>query len=194
MSEKKGLPLQAWLIIGIPILGVLFIYLSFPSSQQERDTLVELVGTTNHGELIYPAIDASSEEIFLEDDSLVKFGGDNSRWKLIIIDDGNCNEACRKSLYITGQIHKLIPKRSNRIERIYLSQKRPDPELVAELKKQHPALLFAQSELTTVIENSDVPSQRKDIYYLMDSKGQIMMYYHSGHDYKKIIKDLKVLL
>jgi hypothetical protein len=194
MSEKKGLPLQAWLIIGIPILGVLLMYLSFPDSQQERDELVEMLGTTNHGELIYPAIDTAGQEIVLEDGSLLAFGTENSRWKFIIFDDGNCMDACRKSLFITGQIHKLIPKRSKRIERIYISPNKPDAELMAELKKEDPALLFAQSELASAIEHEQAMPQREDAYYLMDSKGQIIMYYHSDHDYKRIIKDLKVLL
>jgi len=194
MSKKKNLPLQAWLIIGIPILGVLFIYLSFPDSQQERDELVEMLGTTNHGELIYPAIDATGKEIVLEDDSLIEFGMENSRWKFIIFDDGNCMDACRKSLFVTGQIHKLIPKRSNRIERIYISPNKPDAELVAELKKEDSALLFAHSSLGSVIQREQTLPQRDDAYYLMDSKGQIIMYYHSEHEYKRIIKDLKVLL
>lgn len=195
MTQKKSFPLQAWLIIGIPVLGILLMYWALPDNQDDRDSLITTLGTTNHGTLIYPAIDASAAQWLGTDGTYLEFGGQNTRWKLIVLADGRCHDACQKSLYITAQIHKLIPKRMNRIERLYVSANALENDISAQLSAAYPGLLVVEGAMTELLAaNGNVPLERDDVFYLMDSKGQIVMYYHSEHDYKKIIKDLKVLL
>lgn len=189
MPGKKNNKWQGLLILIIPVLVVLAVYLLFPSSTEQRDQLLASWGTRNFGTLVSP-----QQQLGLAD--LSEQLSSSGKWKLVIADDGSCGADCRESLYITRQIHKLMPKRSNRIERVLLSSGELSAEVQLLLQQEYPALVQVndqQGQWPGLRQQSNLGDLQGG-YVLVDPEGWLVMYYQSSDDYKKVIKDMKVLL
>src|ERR1700709_1069762 len=66
------------------------------------------VSTVNHGELITPARPLPGE-IF------------QRKWSLVYIADGQCDETCRKALYVMRQARLSLNNEMTRVDRIFLA-------------------------------------------------------------------------
>ncbi|WIO74247.1 hypothetical protein QP938_13235 [Porticoccaceae bacterium LTM1] len=184
---------QMWLVLLIPVAAVAASYWLLPRSDDQRDQLIADMGTTNFGTWI-------QAEQGLADLPLAGLSAgpwqDNGKWKLVIADNGDCGEPCQQALFITRQLHTLLAKRADRIERLYLSPDQPIAEQQQRLKEQYPSVLTVHDggSFSELLNNSNIPDQRDGFIYLADSKGKLVLYYPAGQNYKEIIKDLKVLL
>lgn len=195
MSEKKKLPVQGLLIVFMPVLVIAAVYFIFPNTVSERDSLLSALGTTNHGQLVEPAVTI---------DGVVgtRENGD-PKWQLMIVDDGSCQQRCQQALFITRQIHKLMPKRANRFERAFITTSTLNEEAKSLLAEQYPTVQTLENtdgQLQQLLASTNVPWQENGVIYLVDPRGYLVLYYleeqhyQQQGDYKKIIKDLKVLL
>ncbi len=197
MTDKKSQRWQIWLIVGMPVMVIVLARVLFPSSEDERNRLLDFLGTRNNGVLIEPAMAVTDARLLVEGGSAWQPSTENTRWKLVVVGDRNCGDACRQSLYIARQIHKLMPKRNNRLERIYIGNEAPSSDFAEVLARDYPGVAVLRDEsgdFGRVLDNAGVPEQRAGFIYLLDSRGYLVMYYTSQHSYKEIIKDLKVLL
>lgn len=196
MTTNKKALWQAGLIIALPVIAVVAGYLFFPSNEQQRDNLLSWLGTTNHGVLIEP-VRTIADLTFATPSGENWQAGGNSKWKLAVVDNGNCDEPCQNALYLTRQIHKLIAKRANRVERLYISEQSLTGQQQQMMEKEYPAttvLLDRSHQFQQQLADTNVPDNRTGFFYLLDSRGQLVLFYTPEHEYKKVIKDLKVLL
>ena len=196
MTNNKKSLLQGSLIVAMPLIAVAAAYIFFPDNQQQRDDLLSWLGTTNHGELIEPR-QSIADMSFATADGKQWQAGDNSKWKLVVADNGNCGDPCQTALYLNRQTHKLIPKRLNRLERFYVSQQPLGQALQQRLAEEYPGvtvLLDSNGQLQQLLDLTNVPDQRNGFYYLIAPTGELVLFYTPDHEYKKVIKDLKVLL
>lgn len=67
-------------------------------------------GGTNHGELIQPLRQLPADAKVLE-----------GKWSLVYVGDGSCGEPCRNALHVAGQIHVLLNKDMDRVNRALLA-------------------------------------------------------------------------
>ncbi|MDM3870815.1 hypothetical protein QSV34_05550 [Porticoccus sp. W117] len=194
-SNRKAI-IQGSLVIGLPLLAMAAAYLFFPANSQQKDDLLSWLGTTNHGTLVEPRVSIAGDTFSANDGQPWQVGA-NNKWKLMVATHGTCDDACQQALYLTRQIHKLIPKRINRLERFYISSQPASPDLQQLLESEHgniPALLDSSGVFFDKIAQSNAPDDCQGCYYLIAPDGEMVLFYTPQHEYKKVIKDLKVLL
>lgn len=188
---------QIWVIVGLPFLAMGLARLLFPTTENERDQLLDFLGTRNQGVLIETPTTIAEITLSTSDGTVWQASGENGKWKLVVVGDADCDNACRQSLYLTRQIHRLLPKRSTRLERLYIGSGDPSPALAKWLKQEYPGMTVLRDAglgIDGLLDHAGVPSQRSGLFYLLDPRGYLVMYYTPEHDYKQVIKDLKVLL
>ena len=200
MANNNKSLLQGSLIVAMPLIAVAAAYFFFPSNQQQRDDLLSWLGTTNHGELVEPG-QSIADVSFATADGRQWQIGKNHKWKLVVADSGECGDACQAALYLSRQIHKLIPKRINHLERLYISQQSPSQAQQQRLTEEYPgviALLDSNDQFQQLLDLTNVrldnSANRDGFYYLIAPGGEMVLFYTPDHEYKQVIKDLKVLL
>ena len=144
-SEKpnRKAAVQGGLVIALPLIAVIAAYVFFPANSEQQKDLLDWLGTTNHGTLIEPK-QTIEGEVFTTASGKAWQVGENTKWKLLVASNGPCDESCQQALYLTRQIHTLIPKRKNRLERAYISDQPASDSLLQLLKEAHtdiPALV-----------------------------------------------------
>ncbi|PHS72404.1 MAG: hypothetical protein COB22_05200 [Cycloclasticus sp.] len=146
--------------------------------------------TKNNGELITPAMPSNISDFVMtsDDTNLDHLKG---RWVLIHLDfNGSCNAGCEKSVHMLKQLHTLLNKDSNRLERVYLDKSMTVNSILAKDTKLT-VLKWNEANLNTL--NALVKELKDDDMLLLDPLGNIMMKYHHDADPYGIQKDLKLL-
>ncbi|WP_374476049.1 hypothetical protein [Zoogloea sp.] len=145
-------------------------------------------GTGNHGELLSPPralpplLDAKGEPLA---------GSTTPRWRLVVAGAGPCDEACRRWIVLTRQVHVALYKQMSRVERTWLTdQAKPDDA----------ALLTLQPDLRTAVAADSASRDAFDLQssghrvYVVDPEDRIILRYAPDADPRGILKDMERLL
>jgi hypothetical protein len=140
--------------------------------------------TVNHGELITPArplpathlppavtTEVAPTELF------------HRKWSLVYIGDGQCDDSCRKSLYVIRQTRLSLNNEMARVERVFLVT-------------SHPGLLVldASGAAASSLLSAFPAEQREQSLFIVDPLGNLMMRYDVRQNPKGLLQDLKKLL
>lgn len=189
---------QLWLIVILTAAVLLGGFLIFPGSEEERSRLLNLLGTSNRGELLQPTVPIIGL-------AASNAGGDWSwsalkpKWRLVLPVVGVCDAACMELLYVSRQVHVRLDKNAHRLQRLLLNLGAPlDVQTQEFLAREHAFLEqitaveadFAQLLVNT---NADWNSERPRLF-LVDQRGELMMYYTPQHDGADLLADLRHLL
>ena len=154
-------------------------------------------GRMHHGELIEPqralpawhTTDLQGRELPLTD---LK-----GQWLLIAVNSGVCAESCERTLFVQRQLHKMLNKDSDRVERVWLLTDDAVPA---------PALLHSIEGATVLRVPADPLAQwlspvsgqaLSDNLYLVDPMGHWMMRFPAAQDAQAVAgirRDLERLL
>jgi cytochrome oxidase Cu insertion factor (SCO1/SenC/PrrC family) len=155
----------------------------------------------NHGELITPP--RPLPRIELEAQTAVQSGlvpGTGSyrffrgRWSLVYIGNGQCDDACRKSLYLMRQTRLSLNAQMDRVERVFLVTS--DCCAREFLASEHAGLRvldasgLAAGHLLAVFP----AGQREHSLFVVDPLGNLMMRFDVRQNPKGLLEDLKKLL
>lgn len=193
---------QVWFMIlmlgGVIIAG----FLIYPKTEDQRNLLLEKLGTTNYGDFLVPPVPIAGLNFKNDEDDAWILADQKPKWRMIIAGDGECVDRCRELIYLTRQIHISLGKYSRRFERLYLAL---DPQLVDEtsayLKLNHPFLKViygSREEFEALLKNTNTPfgSKNPDLIraYLVDQQGLVMMSYSLVNKGNEIIEDIEHLM
>ncbi len=196
ISDRRS-KIMACLVVGVITLPMLIAYLIFKTGVGMPTT------TVNKGELIVPA--TSLGELPLENQSRQRVDwlqtsveGDQ-KWRLLIVNDGKCGEACQSQLYKARQVHKRLAQKAGRVERLFLTTSpNLSPEIQTLLSNEYPLMAvgviekhiwqsqFASSSLPNVINSEKI--------IVVDQQGYAMMNYGVEHTGGEMLDDIKRLL
>ncbi len=114
------------------------------------------------------------------------------RWSLIIFDQGGCPEECQSKLYWIRQLRLSQGREKDRLERIWFvtDNVSPSPDIVKNFNGTR-VINLLQNSLSFQPPDGLVP---KENIFLVDTYGNLMMYYPESFEADKIKKDLKKLL
>ena len=200
-SNTKG-QWQVWFMIimlgGVVALG----FLIYPKTEDQRNSLLSKLGTTNHGNFIVPPASIKDLNLKSIDGQTWDFLDQKPKWRLIIAGDQECLDQCRELLYLTRQVHISLGKYSRRFERLYVSlDQKLGAEVLEFLKLNHPFLKIAyadEKEFESMLAKTDTPFYEKNFKtnraYLVDQQGFVMMSYNLSHKGTEIIEDIKHLM
>lgn len=195
-NQEKQNKITLFLIIGIPLIGVLLttLYYFYVTDQGLQ------LETNNKGILITPPKQIT--DIVLHDvaGKPYQWLQPEKKWVFLIVARKDCDDVCQKKLYQARQIRKALGKYSLRIENIYLNLDASLSDETSEwLSKEHPEIKVLATENGKAEAWFSQQEPRLDLmqtanFYVVDPAGWVMMYYTDAHDYKAVIKDMKFLL
>ena len=189
-AKQKSFRYQIWLML-IIVFGVIAVgFLMVPKSEEQRQKMIELFGTTNQGQLVKPALDVSSLLVAIP-------ATDRPKWQIVVVGGDTCGQVCVDILLNTRQIHMLLGKYTGRVQRVFLQS--PNQFLDAQwLTEQHPFLQLADldaAQFKQLLANNsadwDMASTR---YVVVTPDNQAILYFTADNDANGLLDDLKHLL
>ena len=189
--RNKRMQIQIWImlimVVGVTLAGTLMV----PKTEEERQRLIELFGTTNQGALIKPAIDITS--------ALDEETASSLKWKILVAGGQSCDDSCQKVILETRQIHILMGKLVRRAERVYIADaEQLDDQQYDQLALAHPHLKIQRqglSQLSTLLAGSSMYWDLSDTRYMVVTPdNDAILYYTQDDDVMGLLEDLKHLL
>jgi len=156
-------------------------------------------GGTNKGDLVDPARPLPQADLPIAGGSPVRDEFLRGKWSLVYVGDGQCDERCRKALYLTRQTRIALNKDAGRVERVFLAIGNCcDDEF---LENEHPDLVVAIAAspqaaalLAEFPTYDDVPVESAGRIYVVDPLGNLLLSYSATAPDKALLTDLKKLL
>lgn len=158
-------------------------------------------GTRNKGILITPPLQING--IGLSDAQSAEYQLDGSKdqlWTFLVSHSASCDEICRKHFWEIRQTRTALGKYQSHIRRIWLvTEGTVDVSTQQWLAQEHPdvTLLYADgARWKNLLRQSPegISSDGKAVFFLVDPRGFVMMYYTPEDTYKDVITDMKFLL
>ncbi len=125
---------------------------------------------------------------------------DQDLWAFMVIAQGECGDACEKSLLNSRQIRAMQGKHLERTRSVLIYSDLSDEAGVDLAQKYQPISVFkaeasALERWSSQLKPEGVSGDKlKDRFYIVDSKGLLMISYPSDAEPKLVNKDLKRLL
>ncbi|WP_444920604.1 hypothetical protein ACJJID_17730 [Microbulbifer sp. CnH-101-G] len=154
-------------------------------------------GTVNQGELLQPPINIKELKVSSFGSQVPLLGNDSQKWRYLILDGSDCNEACEKLLYTSRQVHIRLGEKANRVERFLITDESMTHEKQKKLQIDHPRLKVlrlnesSMNTLQALTAHQNIDETRA---ILIDQDGFAMMVYDNQHSGNQLLKDIKRLL
>lgn len=180
-SSRLQLMLVAALFLGPLVVAMVLYY----GEIQWRP-----VDHSNHGMLLQPI-----ENVVESLDNKNTVASLDEQWSLVYSSDDDCglDSTCRERLYKMRQVRLMLGKNMGRIQRVFLAGKqRPDEEYLS--TEQAGLLLLDDVELTAALGTHLAAGVAPGGYFLIDPRGNLVMYFEPGLDPRDMLGDLKRLL
>jgi len=191
-NQQRNFKYQIWLML-IIVFGVIAAgFLMVPKTEQQRQRMIELFGTTNQGALVTPSVDLSP---LLADLS----AEEKPKWQVIIAGGTGCDADCEQILFNTRQVHMLLGKLTGRLKRIYLTDSQQLQALDLEaINREHPFLQVSPidtQQLSELLADSSAAwDMQQSRYFVVTPDHQAVLYYNVDNDANGLLEDLKHLL
>jgi hypothetical protein len=141
-------------------------------------------GGTNHGELLQPLKQLPGAAQSLE-----------GKWALVYVGDGACDEACRNALHIARQVHVLINKDMDRLNRALLATSNCCNRALLEAQYEGIQVLdFAEAAERAALLAVLPPGDQSNYLYVVDPLLNIVLRFDARENPKGLLEDLKKLL
>jgi len=189
-AKQKSFRYQIWLMLIIVFGVIAFGFLMVPKSEEQRQKMIELFGTTNQGQLVKPALDVSSLLTAIP-------ATEKPKWQIVIVGGDTCGQVCEDILLNTRQIHMLLGKYTGRVKRIFLQS--PNQLLDTQwLTEQHPFLQLADldaAQFKQLLVNNTADWDMESIrYFVVTPDNKAILYFTADNDANGLLDDLKHLL
>ena len=188
-SRTRGGRMYMLLVLLACAAPVLLSYLTYYVIRPE--------GRVHHGELIEPQRmlpAASVKDLQGKDLPLAQLKG---QWLLVAVGSSECADKCERLLFVQRQLHKLLNKESDRLDRLWLitDQAAPKNELLAAIEGA--TVLRVTPD---VLSQWLLPATGRSVeehLYLIDPMGNWMMRFNYPEDAKTVVdmkRDIERLL
>ena len=134
-------------------------------------------GTTNQGEFVDPPLTVRELALKGSDGQLLTEGG---TWWLWVVADSDCLGECANAVHQLRQLHILLNRDSDRVQRGLLT----DPGAAPALLSEYPGAQHLTGDLSALREG----------IYIVDPIGNLVLYYPLSDAGKPVLTDLKKLL
>lgn len=181
-SRKRGGRFYMLLVLLACAAPVLLSYLTYYVIRPE--------GRVQHGELIEPQRTLPAWSTTDLQGKEVPLANLKGQWLLVAVASGECGEKCERVLFVQRQLHKLLNKESDRMDRVWFvnDQAVPQKELLKSIEGA--TVLRAPAEQ---LSQWLVPANGRALeehLYLVDPMGNWMMRFNYPED-AKTVADMK---
>jgi hypothetical protein len=146
--------------------------------------------TANYGELLLPPSPVTTHAFTREDGTQFRFAELRDRWILVASDSGSCAEACARKLRMMRQVRLALGHDAARVARVFV---------VDDIRAPDHAAFDPVEDLVVAVTPRGMtlpPGAANDraYIYLVDPRGNVMMRWPQGPDFRGMLKDLQTLL
>jgi hypothetical protein len=115
------------------------------------------------------------------------------KWSLLYVGRGDCDDACKETLYRTRQVRRALGKEMGRVQRFFIATVgQPDTGFLA---AEHPGLLVLPDGLSSRDTALATLGQFADgDVFIADPRGNVVMRFPAGTAMKDMHQDLVLLL
>lgn len=147
-------------------------------------------GSKAHGILLAQPRTLPTGVIVLPDGATADFGG---KWSLLYVGRGDCDDACRETLYRTRQVRRALGREMSRVQRFFIATSgTPDAPF---LTTDHPGLLVLPDGLATRDAVLATLGEFGDgDVFIADPLGNVVLRFPAGAAMKDMHEDLELLL
>ncbi len=117
-----------------------------------------------------------------------------TRWSLVYIGAGNCDEPCRQALYVMRQTRLSLNNDMSRVERVFLTTGNCCAREFLAHEHQGLVVLEAANEEGTRLLREFPAEGRPYSVFIVDPLGNLMMSYDARQNPKGLLEDLQKLL
>ena len=185
LPRSRGLLLLLLVLFFAPLLLAFLMY--YGSAWRP-------VGHTNHGTLIEPPRPLPRLSLPRADGSPAAEGVLVGRWSLVYVGSGDCDAACRETLFFMRQtflgMGNLIP----RLQQVFLATGQCCDRGFLEREHSDLLTLDARGDAAAAWLARIPPDERASTLFIVDPRGNLMMRYDAHQDPKGLHEDLKKLL
>ena len=152
--------------------------------------------TSNYGSLILPTRQLSHDQLMaaplgpVNDMEQIK-----GRWLLLQVVPGLCTPVCVETLHKTHQSWLMLNKEMPRVQRILLVSPETRSREVPEIAKDDALVTSGLTpEVLQALTSAIGKPAEEGVVVLIDPLGNLVLWYDTGFDPYKMVKDLKHLL
>ena len=189
-AKQKSFRYQIWLMLIIVFGVIAFGFLMVPKSEEQRQKMIELFGTTNQGQLVKPAFDMSDVLSAIP-------ATEKPKWQIVIVGGDTCGQVCEDVLLNTRQIHMLLGKYTGRVQRIFLQSKNQILD-TQWLSQEHPFIQLADLDtdlFKQILVNNSADWDMTDMrYFVVTPDNKAVLFFTADNDANGLLDDLKHLL
>jgi len=192
-----------WVAFGIMLLPLFVIIAASLLWIAVKNGYIDIVGnlgTHNNGTLMQPVRELDSIALYDAEGAPFVYAQQDAKWTLLIPGNDVCDDGCRKTLWLTRQLHTALGRRSVHLRRAYLSDSWPlTSEFAQFLSAEHPNVVPLNGQSSDIdgllaVSDDSLSPLGPNLYYLVDKRGFIMMVYGPDNTGKDVIGDLKFLM
>jgi hypothetical protein len=188
-SRTRGGRMYMMLVLLACAAPVLLSYLTYYVIRPE--------GRVHHGELIEPQRNLPAWRAKDLQDKEVALSTLKGQWLLVAVSSGECGDKCERLLFVQRQLHKLLNKESDRLDRVWLltDQAVPSKELLSAIEGATVLRVPAESLAQWLVPASG--RALDEHLYLVDPMGNWMMRFNYPEDAKTVVdmkRDLERLM
>lgn len=180
-------------LVGIVLIFTLPVFTAWVI--RDDPALLGMSETKNYGQLLEPAVPVSLAE-YVSSDLSIGLRDMPGRWVMLHLDtDGRCDLPCETSLQDMQQVHILLNKDVQRLQRKLIVLGRLDADRQTQLREHDPALQILnwdESQMLRLSERLKLPFE-DGMILMMDPLGNIMMRYPRDFDPYGVQSDLRLL-
>ena len=150
--------------------------------------------STNHGELIAPAVLLEKAVLNKPDGSSERADLLTGQWSLLYLGSGQCDTDCQQTLYVMRQARLTLANDMTRVQRVLIATR--DCCNISFLNREHPGLaVVAATDASTRDFLAQFPTvDRAHSIYIVDPLGNLMMRFDARQNPKGLQSDLIKLL
>ena len=176
-SQERSKVLAIVAIAVVPLVVAVIMVFFFPG-------LIPGV-TTNQGTLVQPPVKINESSLMA-----------NGKWMMLISVNRQCDNTCKRVLYISRQVHISLGKDASRILRVIITGEDLSGDFLDLLMREYGTVEIINTgyETTSLLRDLAAGSGEGPVVFIMDPNGSIMMYYEPLQVGKPMRDDLKHLL
>ena len=147
-------------------------------------------GSIAHGTLLAPPRTLPGEVMLLADGATAGFTG---KWSLLYVGRGDCDDACKETLYRIRQVRRALGKEMARVQRFFIATGgEPNRGFVA---ADHPGLLvMAEGLAARDVVLATLGAFSEGEVFIADPLGNVVLRFPANTAMKDMYDDLKLLL
>lgn len=126
----------------------------------------------------------------LADGATAEFTG---KWSLLYVGRGDCDDACKETLYRTRQVRRALGKEMSRVQRLFIATVgSPKPGFLA---VDHPGILvMSEGNASRDAVLAALGTFAEGDVFIADPLGNVVLRFPSGSTMKDMHRDLQLLL